>query len=306
MHTGGSDPTVLSTLSDQLANAVERAGQSVVRVEARRGRAGSGVAWSADGLILTADHVLERDEDLVIGLPDGRRSSARIVGRDPGTDLALLRVEGAALTPAEQASAPRVGQLVLVVARPDRSLATSLGVVGALGGPVRTWRGGRLASFISTDAIFYPGYSGGPLVDVSGRMLGLATSRFGRGQGAGLAIPLESVKQSAEALLSHGRIRRGYLGISSQPVALPAGLRGAAGLEQETGLLIVGVESGGPAERGGLLVGDILVTLGGEVVGDTDDLRDLLGPERLGQTVPTRVIRGGQPHDLSLTVGERP
>ncbi len=296
---------VLSVFSDSLADAVERAGRSIVRVDARRRQSASGVIWSADGLVLTADHVLERDEDLTVRLADGRSAGARIVGRDTGTDLALLKADANGSTPIQQGGTPRIGALALLVARPDGQLATSIGVVSALGGPARTMRGGRLEGFIRTDATFYPGFSGGPLVDTSGRMIGLATSYFGQGQGSGLVIPLETARRVTTALQSHGRVRRGFLGLSSQPVALPEALRGRLGTQQESGLLVVGVEPGGPSEQAGLMIGDVLVALGGQPVRNTDDLRDLLGPERVGQATPARVIRGGEPRDLSVTIGER-
>jgi S1-C subfamily serine protease len=304
-EVGGSGGA-LAAFSEELADAVARAGDSVVRVEARRRQSASGAVWGADGLVLTADHVLERDEDLAVGLPDGQSVAAKVVGRDPGTDLALLRVEAAGLPTIEQGPVPRLGHLALIVARPGESLATSIGVVSAIGGPARTRRGGQLEGFIRTDATYYPGFSGGPLVDTVGRMIGLATSQFGGGGGgAGLAISLETVRRVAESLLSHGRVRRGFLGIGSQPVSIPGPLREQLGLSQETGLLVVGVEPGGPAEQGGVLIGDLLVGLGGSPVKDTNDLRDQLGAERVGQPTALRVIRGGEPRELTVTVGER-
>lgn len=296
---------VLAQFSDGLAAAVERAGGSVVRVEARRRQPASGVVWGEGGLILTADHVLERDEDVRVGLADGNGARATVLGRDHGTDVALLRVEGASLRPIEQGPEPRVGHLALIVARPGEGPATSIGVVSAIGGPARTRRGGRLEGFIRTDATYYPGFSGGPLVDTSGRMIGLATSHFGGGAGAGLAISLATVRRVAESLRSHGRVRRGFLGIGSQPVAIPDPLRQKLGLEQETGLLVVGVESGGPAEQGGILIGDLLVALGGRPVRDTADLQDQLGPDLVGQATPVRVIRGGESRELTIAIGER-
>jgi S1-C subfamily serine protease len=294
---------VLAAFSDQLAAAVERAGASVVRVEARRRQPASGLVWDASGLILTADHVLEREEDLAVGLPDGRTVEAKIAGRDPGTDLALLRVEAQGLTPMAHGPAPRVGHLALVVARPGTALATSIGVVSAIGGPVRTWRGGRLDSFIQTDATLYPGFSGGALVDLSGRLLGVATSQFR--WAAGLVIPLETARRAAAAIARHGRIARGYLGVSSQQVPLPEALAQRLGLTQESALLIVGVESGAPADRAGLMIGDVLVALAGQPVRSTEDLLALLGPERVGQDTPLRVIRGGESRDITVKVGER-
>jgi S1-C subfamily serine protease len=303
-ESSGETSGVLAALSNQLAGAVERAGQSIVRVEARRRQPASGVVWSADGLIVTADHVLEREEDLLVGLPGGETASATIVGRDAGTDLAVLRVSAQGLQPIEQGPAARVGHLTLIVGRPGDSLGTSIGVVSALAGPARPWRGGQLEGFIRTDATFYPGFSGGPLVDSAGRMIGLATSGFG--QGAGLVIPLETVRRVSGALLQHGRVKRGFLGLSSQPVALPDALRQRLGLEQESGLLVVGVEAGGPAEQGGLLIGDVVLALGGQPTRHTEDLRRLLGSERIGQPMAVRVVRAGEPRELSVTIGERP
>jgi S1-C subfamily serine protease len=309
-EAGAGPGQVLGAFSDALAGAVAQAGASIVRVDARRRGGASGVVWGPGGTILPADHVLERDEDVTVGLADGRTVGATIVGRDPGSDVALLRLaagaggEGAGLTPIARGGAPRVGSLVMLVARPGAGLATSLGVVSAVGGPSRTRWGGSLEGTIRTDATFFPGFSGGAVVDPAGRMLGLATSY--RGWDYGLGIPLETLERVTGALTSHGRVKRGYLGLSSQPVAIPEALRQKLGLEQESGLLIVGVESGSPAERGGLLLGDVLVTFAGQTVRHTDDLLAALGPERVGQPSPTRVIRGGEPRDLSVVAGERP
>ncbi len=294
--------SLLADLSNQLGNAVERAGASVVMVDARQRQTASGVVWDASGLILTADHVLERDEDIAIWLPDGATTSGTIVGRDPGTDLALLRVEASGLTPIQRGPAPRVGHLALAVARPSGALSTSIGIVSAIDGPIRTRRGGQIDGLIRTDATFYPGFSGGALAGANGQLLGLATS-FGRG--GGMAIPLETLERVTSALLSHGRVKRGFLGLTSQPVALPQSLRTAHGLEQESGLLVVGVEVGGPAERGGLIIGDVLVNLAGQPIRSTDDLLNQLGSERVGQPTAARVVRGGEPRDLTITIGER-
>jgi S1-C subfamily serine protease len=294
---------LLSAFSDQLAQAVEGVGGSVVRVEARRRYPSTGAVWTADGLILTADHALEREEDITVGLPDGRSATATIAGRDGASDLAILRVEAQGLQPITRGPEPRVGHVALVVARPGQSLATTIGVVSAIGGRARTWRGGRLEGVIFTDASLYPGFAGAPLVDTSGRMLGLIASQFG--QGAGVAVPLAVAERVAASLQSHGRIKRGFLGIQSQAVAIPESLRTRGGVTQESGLLVVGVERGGPAERGGLLIGDVLVALGGQPVTNTEDLLSALGPERVGQQTPLRVIRGGESQDVTVTIGER-
>lgn len=296
---------ILAAFSDELAAAIEAAAPSVVRVDSRRRHnPASGVVWAADGLILTVDHALEREDEIKVGLSDGRELAATIAGRDPGTDIALLRVTGGDLTPIQRGAAAKVGHFTLAVARAGAQISATHGIVSAIGGPVRTWRGGQLEGFIRTDASFFPGLSGGPLVDTQGRMFALATSHFGRGSGFG--IPLETVTRVAEALVKSGKIRRGYLGITSQPVAIPAGIRERASLEQESGLMVVGVEPNTPADQGGILLGDVLVALDGHPVRDTDDLPALLSGDRVGKASQVKVIRGGEMKELSVTVGERP
>ncbi|HEY3078809.1 MAG TPA: trypsin-like peptidase domain-containing protein [Chloroflexota bacterium] len=296
---------LLGRLSDELAGAVETAGRSVVRVNARRRMPASGLIWSADGAIVTADHILEREEDVTVGLEDGKEIGADVVGRDPTTDLAVLRLKGGAsgLTAIRPAESFKVGSLVLAVGRPGSAASATLGVIASIGQSARTSRGGQLDGFVRTDAVLLPGFSGGALVDVSGGAVGLTTSHFG--QGTGFAIRMGTVQRVAEQLLQGGRVKRGYLGVSSQPVPLPAGLKEKYTLEQETALLLVGVEPNGPADRGGLLMGDLLVGLGGDPIKDTDDLQWALRSERVGQSVQARVVRGGDLREIALEVGER-
>jgi serine protease DegQ len=294
---------LLSALSDGMADAVEQIGTKVVRVNGRRRRPASGVVY-APNMILTASHVLEREEDLTVETHEGRTLPAQFVGRDPSTDLAMLRVEGLdaeTATPAQGNA--RIGQLALAVGSPSRGEGprASLGIVSSVGGPLRTGRGTRLERYVQTDATHYPGFSGGPLVDARGNVLGIMTAGWPRG--AALAIPAEVAWRTAKALESRGTIERGYLGILSQPVRLPDGQR--TGLTQRGGLLVVGVEDDSPAGRGGVLLGDILATLDGQPVEDTDDLLVLLTGERVGETVPVKVIRGGEPQTLQITIGER-
>jgi S1-C subfamily serine protease len=297
--------TVLTDLSDALANAVAKAGASTVMVNARRRIPASGVVWSNDGIIVTSDHVVEREEDISIGLPDGSTVQAQLVGRDPGSDIAILRIEAGKAPAAEAAAeASRIGHLVLAVGRPaEGDVMASFGVVGAVGGAWRTFRGGTVEGYIRSDVTFFPGFSGGPLVDGEGRVVGINSSRLGRG--AGLTIPSAAVSQIVEQLLKGGKIRRGYLGIGSQPVRIPAALAAKLGREQETGLLVVGVEPGSAAEKGGLLVGDILVSFGETSLQDTDDLQTELGPDSVGQPRQVGILRGGEPKTLTITVGER-
>ncbi|HEV7664703.1 MAG TPA: S1C family serine protease [Chloroflexota bacterium] len=296
----------LSTFSNQLADAVEAAGAWTVRVQARRGPPATGIVLAAD-LILTADHVVDpqREDAIRIGLPDGSEVGGSVVGRDPATDLAVLRVAGGSpLTPARAAtSEPRTGALALVVGRPGRDPNASLGLITGLAGPARTRRGGILERFIQVDAVLYPGFSGGPLIDVDGNVLGMITSGLGFG-GPAVALPWSLVTQIAETLGKHGRVPRGYLGVGSQPVTLSGQAKELTG-GQERGLLVVQVADGGPAAAAGFLQGDILVRLDGASVSNADDLQSLLGPNRVGSTVSASVVRGGELRDLSVTVGTR-
>ncbi len=294
---------LLAALSDAMADAVEKIGTSVVRVNGRRRRPASGVVYAPD-MVLTASHALEREEDLTVAVGDGRTLQARFVGRDPSSDLATLRVEDLNVDAAAPAGGTaRIGQLALAVGSPGRGEGprASLGVVSSVGGPMRTWRGPRLERYIQTDATPYPGFSGGPLIDARGNVLGIMTTGLARG--AAIAIPSELAWRVAKTLEERGSVRRGYLGILSQPVRLPDGQR--LGLTQRGGLLVVGVEEESPAGRGGLIIGDILATLDGRPVEDTEDLLALLTGERVGREVPVEVIRGGELQTLQVTVGER-
>lgn len=295
---------VLVELSDALADAAEKAGRATVLVNARRRMPASGVLYAAD-LVLTADHVLEREEDIKITLADGTEVGARVAGRDAGLDLAVLRLERSADTVAGVTEAPaRLGQLALVLGRPSPDgIEASLGTVSAIGGPIRTGRGGMLERYIRTDSISYPGFSGGPLVAADGTVLGINTSGLARG--AAITVPADIAWNIAGTLVSHGRIKRGYLGIRSQPVEIAANLQKALKREQPTGLLIVGVENDSPASRGGLMVGDILVAVAGEPVSHHDELFARLKGDMTGQSTGTEILRGGQPQTVNVVVGER-
>lgn len=298
-----SETTVLAQVSDGLAAAVETAAASTVVVSARRRFPASGIAWT-DSAVLTADHVVERDEIEVV-LPDGKKLTATVAGRDPGSDVAVLKVPAGSLTPAVHAPAgsAKVGSLVLAVGRPNsEGPMASLGVVGAVGGPWRTFRGTEVDGYLRTDTTFYPGFSGGPLIDSEGRVVGMNSSRLGRG--AGLTIPVAALERIVTDLLAGGKVRRAYLGISSQVAKLPSALSTLVG-GRETGLLIVSVEQDSPADTGGILIGDILVELAGQPIADTDALQAQLGPSRIGQATPASVLRGGELKALTLTVGER-
>jgi S1-C subfamily serine protease len=294
----------LTELSEAMTEAVAKAGAATVLVDARRRMPASGIGYASD-LILTADHVIERDEDIKIVLPDGSEVRAQVAGRDPGTDLALLRLERAATAVAQPAAQEaRVGQLVLALGRPTpEGIQASLGMVSAIGGPVRTGRGGLIERYLRTDTIPYPGFSGGPLVDTAGYVAGVNTSGLARG--VSLTIPVALAWQVADTLAQHGHVRRGYLGLRSQPVEISEAGQKALRRQQATGLLVVGVENKSPAVEGGLIVGDILVGVAGQPVADHDELLSRLTGDVVGKPTPVQVLRGGQPQTLTVTVGER-
>ena len=298
-----SDTNTLTALSNGLADTVEAAGQSIVRVDARDRMPATGIVWSADGLIVTSHHVVQRDDSISVGLPDGSAVSATLVGRDPTTDVALLQADASGFTPASwvDASDLKVGHLVLALGRPGRTVQATLGVVSALGNAWRTGAGGDIDRYLQTDVVMYAGFSGGPLVNVAGRVAGLNSSALARG--VSVALPAATVRRVVETLLAHGKVRRGYLGVSTQRVRLPDTL--VEQLGQETGLLIGAVVPDSPAEQAGLFLGDTIVAVAGEPVRHHDDLLAKLSGDRVGQPVPIRIVRGGQVSDVAVVVGER-
>ena len=295
---------VLTNLSNALADTVEKSGASVVRVEGRSRLPASGIVWSTDGVIVTAHHVIEQDENIKVGLPDGQTVSAALVGRDPTTDLAVLRAQasGLAVPTWLDASQLKVGNLALALGRPGQNVRATLGIISALGRAWQTPAGGSIDRYFQSDVTMYPGFSGGPMVDALGRFVGVNSSALLRG-GTTITIPAATVRRVVETLLAHGRIRRGYLGVGAQSTRLPEAL--ASQLEQETGLLLVSVEPGSPAERSNLFMGDTIVSLDGQPVRHLDDLFSILNGERVGKSVPVRILRGGQTQELSVTIGER-
>jgi len=249
-------------LSETLAAAVRGAAPSTVCVRSRPGSPASGIAFTGD-LVVTAEHVLapEGGDDIHVGLPNGDEVGASVVGRDPATDIALLRVPEAVLSPATPETAePEVGSVALLVARPGRDLLASFGMVAGVAGPTRSAGRGVLERVIYVDAVMYPGFSGGPLVSTAGHVLGMATSGLALA-GPSIAIPWGVLTRIAAALAEHGRVRRGYLGISTQPVELAPAARALAG-GQARALLVVSVAEDAPASRAGFMQGDILLRLG--------------------------------------------
>lgn len=298
-------PSTLLALSQNLADAVEKAGRAVVAVNARHRIASSGVHWRS-GVIVTADHTVRRDEEITVTLPDNRKVAAKLVGRDSTTDLAVLKLQDVDLPTAEigDAESLKVGHMVLAVARPGESgLSASWGVVSAKGGVGRNWCGGQIDSFLRLDLSLYPGFSGGALVDASGTVVGINTSGP---RNMVLAIPVDVVNRVIETLLEKGRIARGYLGLGMQPVVLPDTLKRVLNLSSAGGVIVVNVEPNGPADRAGVLIGDVLLEFDDTPVSDTAEVQAVLSPESVGKTFRVQMIRGGARVEVAIAVSERP
>ena len=298
----------LQAYSDELAAVVAQVTRSVVRVEARQRIAGTGVVWSSDGAIVTADHVVEREENIRVVF-DGSTFEAELAGRDPTTDLAVLKIKpDSKLQSAQVADSKSLkqGNLVFAVGRPwGEEAIVSGGIVSALGkfAMGNGWGAQFRDGLIHSDVTLYPGFSGGPLADASGRVVGINSSVLGRD--LSLAIPVETVARIAEQLLTDGRIKRGYLGIGVQKIPLQQSLAQKLGLSQETGLMILQVEPDTNAEKAGFLPGDILVGLNGTTIARVRELNRWLATESGGRTVNAKVIRGGELQELPVTVGTR-
>lgn len=289
----------LSQLSDDIAGLVEKASGSVVRVDARRGRAGTGIAWDED-LVLTANHVVEQEEEIEVGVGE-RTLKASLVGRDPATDLALLKVEGLNAPAMARAKVEdlKPGQIVLAIGRPG-GLKATFGTISAVSTSWRGWRGSEIEHLIQTNAPLYPGFSGGPLVDVEGRAVGMNSWVFGRGDGR--AVAMDVAERVVQSLRSDGRIKRAYLGVGTQQVRLAEGVRSRAG--QETGLLVVAVDPKSPADQAGIMQGDTILALGGASAATLEDLYRKMRTLKVGAKETVRVLRAGEVKELGLTVGE--
>jgi S1-C subfamily serine protease len=295
-----ADP--LATLSRRTAALVAERSPHVVRVEGRRRGPGSGVVWSPDGLVVTANHVVERDEELEVGLADGASIAAELVGRDPSTDLALLKMAASGLAPPPWSDEPPApGELVIALSRPGRSPRAALGFLARAAGEFRAAGGGKIDRWLETSLDLAPGLSGGLAVGASGAAAGLATAGLVRG--AVLIVPPATLRRVTAALLAHGGVRRGFLGVTTFPVRL--GTAAAARAGQPGALLVSAVEEGSPADRAGVLLGDALLSLDGAPVRHAGDLLPLLEEERIGQPLPVRLLRAGEVREVPITVGAR-
>jgi S1-C subfamily serine protease len=288
--------TDVQNLSDVMATAVEIAAPSVARVEARCVSA-SAVVWSADGVLVTALHAIGRAETLSVGLADGRSVEATVVARDPGTDLAVLRAPASGLVPTTWANEQnvKVGHLALPLGRPGRSVRATLGIVSALGDAVRTATGGRLDRYIEIDGSLPRGFSGGPLVDLHGHALGVNTAGLLRG---GATVPASTLTRVVPDLLAHGRVGRGYLGVSVVPTVLPDTVAAQAGAAR--GVVVVGIERESPAEKGAMHIGDVIVSVDSHSIEAPGDLLSVL-EGRVRAEVNIKVVRGGEVRTLTVT-----
>jgi len=296
----------LVSLSNELAKLVDEFQPHVVAVHGRAHYPSSGVHWRP-GVIVTADHTVTEDEDIQVTLPSGKRVDATLAGRDSGTDIAVLKVEGLGATaaPAAGTEAAKVGELALVIGRsPNSGPNASLGVISAVSGPWRTWRGGRLDQYIRLDATLFPNSSGGAVVDSRGQLLGIATSGLSRV--AGLAIPAAAINRVTDSVLQKGYVPRGYLGVGVQPVAIPDALRTSLSVPNRTGIMVVNVERGGPAEKAGMLLGDILLSIGTTRLEVIEELQSFSDSGVIGTTVKAQLVRAGALQEVNITIGERP
>ncbi|MGL4608367.1 MAG: S1C family serine protease [Trueperaceae bacterium] len=275
--------------------SIETINSSVVQVHGRRGYPLSGVAWS-DTTIITTNRATERDEDIQVQLSDGTTHPATLIGRDPRTDLAALKVTEKLKAATWQSTEKlKVGQWLLRVARPN-GIRTTHGILGYVGDAWHTMTGGKIDEAIYTDAPTFTGFSGGAVVTTSGEVIGISSAALN--QSGNAVIPTSTIKRVVEALLEHGYVKRGYLGISTQPVKLPETL----GLEQHRALMIIAVEENSPAAKAGLVLGDTLIHFDGQAVDHPTTLASNLNT---GQNTKVKILRGGQLHDMQITVGER-
>jgi S1-C subfamily serine protease len=289
--------------SESLAEAVEKAAAGVVSIRGRRRRVpSSGILWS-EGVVVTAHHVLEWDEDIEIGLPDGITATASVAGRDPSTDLAALRLAVPAPAPTEwtEAGEAKAGHLIVGLSRPGPGVRARLGILGGMDEGWRTPMGGRIDADLQTDLPIHHGYSGSALVDLKGRVLGVNTAGIYRA--TAVVVPTSTVQRVMESLLSHGSVRRGYLGISTQPVRLPAPI--AERIGQGTALLVTSVQPGSPADQAGLVLGDAITAFEGTPLRHPGELLPLLEEERIGKEATLSVLRAGEIREIRVTVGTR-
>lgn len=294
----------LSAFSQSLVALVENTVAGVVAVKSAPYRVVSGIALQ-ENLIAVTDHTLRREDRVPVESAAGAKGMATILGRDPGVDLAVLKVEDLKLSPlpAADANSLKPGMLTTAIGLTiDAGPSVSIGILGAVGAGRRTWRGGTLDHFLRLDMNLYPSQSGAAVVDIEGKLIGLATPALLRH--SALAVPVATLNRIAGELLKEGRIRRGYLGVGLQPIAIPDTLRDKFGIKADSGLILLSVEPGSPAAEAGLQLGDILVSLDEKPLTDVDELQAVLR-NNVGQSVKAVLIRGGEKLEIQLTIRER-
>ena len=298
--------TALIELSNALAQATDRASSSVVAVHTERRGSSSGIVWRA-GVIVTSEHSLRRDEEIQVTLPNNRVVSATLAGRDPSTDLAVLKCPDAVTAVPEFGDVAQLkpGGLTLVVGRTRASgPVAALGVVSLIAPDRRTWTGASLVPYVRLDVGLQPTAVGGAVIDASGKVVGLATPRFAR-FGA-IAVPASAINKVADTLLQKGHIPRGYLGVGLQPVRLPDALREKLKWDEKTAAIVMDVHPGGPADKAGIVIGDIFIALAGHAITRLEDIQSHLAGDAIGKTLPLKFVRGGTIQEGSIVVAERP
>lgn len=283
--------------------AVETGKQSIVGIRGGRRGIASGFAWSNDGLFVTSHHHFDADDSAMVILANGAEVEARLVGRDPTTDVAVLRAD-TPTTPPPRANldALALGQFVVGLGYAGAQLRACFGVIGALDDAWTAWSSGKIDRFISADFQPQPGYSGGTLFTLDGSFVGMNTTALVRG--LGVTLPHTTLDRVVSALAKHGRVERAYLGVGTQPVPLPAAMAQLAG--QRAGLIVHSIEPGGPSEGAGVLLGDVLLGVAGTPVPDIRALLDVLAGSEAGRAVELRIVRAGKLETLTATLGNRP
>ena len=306
---------MLDAYSRAVIDVVDRVGPTVVRLdvkasnERRSGGTGSGVIVAPDGLVLTNSHVVGGGSRMSVTTVDGASLDARVVGDDPDTDLALVRIDNAVTLPAAalgDSKRLKRGQLVIAIGNPLGFESTvTTGVISALGRSLRARSGRLIDDVIQTDAALNPGNSGGPLVSSRGEVVGINTAVIMGAQGICFAVASNTANFVLGELVRHGRVRRAFIGISAQQTAIPRRLRHAAGLAQDSGVVIAGIEPGSPAQQAGLLTGDIILALDGVTITGADDLIRLLAGDKIARAVEIEALRFGKPRRFTVTPEER-
>jgi S1-C subfamily serine protease len=309
LHSVGEETKSMQStwqqLSKDISDGVAHTGQVVVAVDGRNGHTSSGIVWR-DSLVLTAAHSIRTDSPTLV-LQDGKAIQAQLIGRDPGTDIAVLKSKedlGNAAAKFGSTDSLRIGDLVVAVARTRRgNVVGSSGILSGLMGEFRAGRA-KIDQFIRPDLMLYPGFSGGALIDATGKILGMNTSGLLRGKS--LTIPSTTLTRVAEELTSRGHIARPYIGLVMQPVPIPDALQKRSGIDSRAGLLVMHVEPQGPADAAGAILGDVLLELDGNRFEDLEPVQDVLSRKGAGQEVKAVVLRGGQRVDLNIRIGQRP